>query len=110
MGPIGKTKAQILEIMEPGSNYGYSVWRKLQVRYGEEISLQAIYQHLEQLTKMGLIQADEGRNGTPGEEARKYFILSRRGRRVLRSLDEIRESVLADGSGDHRDRRTLPRR
>jgi DNA-binding PadR family transcriptional regulator len=96
MGPIGKTKGQILEVLEPGPNYGYSVRRQLQVRYGEEISLQAVYQHLDQLVEMGLVEVAE-RVGGPGKRNRKYFVLSRRGRRVLRSLDAIKESLLEGG-------------
>ncbi len=96
MGPIGKTKGQILEILEPGSNYGYSVRRQLQVRYGEEISLQAVYQHLDHLVEMGLVEVAQ-RAEASGKRNRKYFALSRRGKRVLRSLDTIKASLLEGG-------------
>lgn len=75
----GTTKALILSILRdhPGLT-GYNVWKKLGLR----ISVQAVYQHLNDLVSNGLIEArvDEG--------VKKYY-LSRQGMRLLRVMNDL---------------------
>jgi threonine synthase len=96
LGTLGGTKIRILEILETQASYGYSIWRQLDVRFGETISLQAIYQHLEELRKMDLVRSEEGESQVSRGRRRKYFALSPRGRRILTSLDSIRDSLLPE--------------
>lgn len=98
LGPLGPTKIHILEILEASPTYGYSIWRELNVRFSEAISLQAVYQHLNELRSMGLVGAKERGPPTRGRR-RKYFVLSSRGRRILASLDAIRDSLLPMEAG-----------
>ena len=94
LGPLGRTKIQILEILENSPGYGYSIWYQLDIRFSESMSLQAIYQHLGELQKMGLVEAGgKGKSAHKGHR-RKYFVLSPKGRRILSSLDTIRGSLI----------------
>ncbi len=73
-----KTKFEILRFLEIGESYGYEIWKAL----GGRLSIQAVYQHLDELKEKGLIEEDcRGR--------RKYFRLTRKGERVLRALEEL---------------------
>jgi len=98
LGPLGPTKIHILEVLQASPTYGYSIWRELNVRFSEAISLQAVYQHLNELRSMGLLGTRE--RGPPGRgRRRKYFALSSRGRRIIASLDAIRDSLLPMETG-----------
>jgi DNA-binding PadR family transcriptional regulator len=94
LGPLGSTKIQLLEILGPGPNYGYSMWRQLDVRFGEKISLQAVYQHISELCRMGLVEKDPRVPGRNRGRKRNYFRLTSRGMRIFSSLDSIRDSLL----------------
>jgi len=98
LGPLGPTKIHILEILQASPTYGYSIWRELNVRFSEAISLQAVYQHLNELRSMGLLGTRD--KGPPARgRRRKYFALSSRGRRIIASLDAIRDSLLPMETG-----------
>jgi threonine synthase len=73
------TKEKILRILSRKDTYGYDLWKKL----GKTMTRGAIYQHLNELSKKGMITAYEKRN-------RKYFRITKRGKRVLRSIDELK--------------------
>lgn len=72
-------KTRILEILEEGETHGYDLWKKL----GEVVSLQAVYQHLSELEKKGLVV------GRLIKE-RKLYCLTKKGRRILEALKELR--------------------
>jgi threonine synthase len=93
VAPIGRTKMQVLEILDSGSSYGYSVWRQLETRFGERMSLQAVYQHLDQLKGIGLVEADPVGERRSRGRRRKYYNLSQGGRLLLRSLSTIRDGT-----------------
>ena len=97
LGPLGPTKIQLLEVLEAGPSYGYSMWRQLDVRFGERISLQAVYQHLRELYEMGLVEMESGGPSKNRGRKRNYYRLTRRGRRIFSSLDSIRDSLLEEG-------------
>jgi len=73
------TKEKILRILSRKDTYGYDLWKKL----GKTMTRGAIYQHLNELSKKGMITAYE-------EKGRKYFKITARGKRILRSIDELK--------------------
>jgi len=73
-----KTKLEILRFLEVEESYGYEIWKAL----GKRLSIQAVYQHLEDLLARGLIEEITGKR-------RKYFKLTRKGERILRALEEL---------------------
>ncbi len=73
------TKEKILRILSRGDTYGYDLWKKL----GKTMTRGAIYQHLNELSKKGVVVAYE-------KKGRKYFKITARGKRVLRSIDELK--------------------
>jgi len=73
------TKEKILRILSQKDAYGYSLWKKI----GKTMTRAAIYQHLNDLSKRGLITSYK-------KEERKYFKITKRGKRVLRAIDELK--------------------
>jgi len=73
------TKEKILRILREGDAYGYELWKKL----GKVMTRAAIYQHLNELSKNGLILSYE-------KDGRKYFRITKRGMRALRAFDDLK--------------------
>jgi threonine synthase len=73
------TKEKILRSLSRKDTYGYDLWKKL----GKTMTRTAIYQHLNELSQKGLLVAY-------GREGRKYFKITKRGKRVLRAIDELK--------------------
>ncbi len=72
------TKERILRIINQGPTYGYAIWKNLK----GEMTLAAVYQHLTDLEKRGLVSSKiEGK--------RKILEITSRGKRVLDSLDDL---------------------
>ena len=79
MGLRLATKERILRMIERRKTYGYDLWNSM----GREMTIGAIYQHLSDLEKRGLISSyPEGK--------RRYLKITERGKRVLDALDEMR--------------------
>jgi len=97
-GPLGRTKVEILEVLSSSPDYGYSMWRRLDVRFGETLSLQAVYQHLKELENMGLVSGKRVDFAHSQGKRRRYFTLTTNGKRILSSLDSIRASFLSKRS------------
>lgn len=80
---IGRTKLAILQLLSRGPTYGYDLRRRLKEEFSVELTLPAVYQHLRELERMGLVSSAvrmaEGRR-------RRYYFLTERGKRVLESL------------------------
>jgi DNA-binding PadR family transcriptional regulator len=55
------------------------LWKK----FGKTMTRAAIYQHLNDLSKRGLVVSHE-------REGRKYFKITKRGKRVLQALDDLK--------------------
>lgn len=73
-----KTKFEILRFLEAGDSYGYEIWKSI----GKRLSIQAVYQHLDELQQRGIVEEYyKGR--------RRYFRLTEKGKRVLEALEEI---------------------
>ncbi|MBD3191853.1 MAG: pyridoxal-phosphate dependent enzyme [Candidatus Heimdallarchaeota archaeon] len=76
------TKVEILRIIDEGeANFGYGIWKAL----GKSISLQAIYQHLQELTAAGHI----GELKTTGRK--KKYQLTERGKKLIKKMSELEE-------------------
>lgn len=73
------TKEKILRILSKKDTYGYDLWKKL----GKTLTRAAIYQHLNELSKRGLV-ASYTKNG------RKFFRITERGKRVLRAIKDVK--------------------
>ncbi len=99
LGSLGSTKLHLLEILEASPSYGYSIWCQLRTRFEEEISLQAIYQHLDEFREMGLTELSEKQTARTRGRRRRYYSLSTRGRRVLASLESVKDSILLTATG-----------
>lgn len=76
------TKVEILRIIEEGeANFGYGIWKAL----GKSISLQAIYQHLQELSAVGHIAELK----TSGRK--KKYQLTERGKKLIKKMSELEE-------------------
>jgi len=82
VGTEFSTKEKILQILNRNDAYGYELWRKI----GKVMTRAAVYQHLNDLLGRGLVVAYD-------EKGRRYFKITKRGRRVLRAIDELKVLV-----------------
>ena len=73
------TKEKILRILSRKDTYGYDLWKKL----GKTMTRAAVYQHLNELSERGLVIAYK-------RERRKYFKITKRGKRALQAIDELK--------------------
>lgn len=76
------TKEKILRILSQKDAYGYELWKKL----GKSMTRAAIYQHLNDLLERGMVVTYEKRG-------RKYFKTTKRGKRILKAIDELKTLV-----------------
>jgi DNA-binding PadR family transcriptional regulator len=72
------TKERILRIINQGSTYGYAIWKNL----GSDMTIGAVYQHLTDLEKKGLIKSSQ-------MGKRKELEITERGKRALEALDDL---------------------
>ncbi len=79
---VGRTKFKILEAIDKGYNYGYSIWKYL-LKQGVEIKLPTIYQHLNELEKMGYIQV-VSKTGLTRQTT--LYTLTSKGKRILKLI------------------------
>jgi len=73
------TKERILRLIAKKKTYGYEIWKNL----GKIMTKAAVYQHLNELQNRGLISV-QIKNG------RKYFVITQRGKRVLKAINEVK--------------------
>lgn len=72
------TKLKILRLLDLEESYGYEIWKAT----NKKTSIQAVYQHLEEMEKKELVKSFT-------KERRRYFILTKKGKRVLKALEEL---------------------
>jgi threonine synthase len=72
------TKLKILRLLDLGESYGYEIWKATD----KKISIQAVYQHLEEMEKKELVDSFT-------KERRRYFTITKKGKRVLQALEEL---------------------
>lgn len=73
------TKEKILRILSQKDAYGYELWKQL----GKSMTRAAVYQHLNDLLERGIVVTYE-------KEGRKYFKATKRGKRILKAIDELK--------------------
>ncbi|MGQ9680194.1 MAG: threonine synthase [Candidatus Bathyarchaeia archaeon] len=73
------TKEELLKKIQKDQTYGYRLWKSI----GKKLTIGAVYQHLSDLEKRGLIIGFSQGN-------RRYFKLTDKGKRVLEALEELR--------------------
>jgi threonine synthase len=73
------TKERLLKEISETETYGYALWKGME----KELTLGAVYQHISDLENKGLISSK-----TAGK--RRYLKITKKGRRVLSSLDELK--------------------
>jgi threonine synthase len=73
------TKEKILRILCREDAYGYDLWKKI----GKTMTRAAIYQHLNELSKRGVVTSYN-------KDGRKYFRITERGKRALDAMDELK--------------------
>jgi len=73
------TKEKILRILSENDTYGYDLWKML----GKTMTRAAVYQHLNELLKKGLVTCYN-------HDGRRYFKVGDRGLQVLKAIEEIK--------------------
>jgi len=73
------TKEKILRIISRNDTYGYDLWKK----FGKTMTRAAVYQHLNDLSQRGLVTSYR-------RQGRKYFKVTKRGKRVLQAIDDLK--------------------
>lgn len=81
---IGRTKLKILNAIKSGHDYGYSIWRYLS-SHGINIKLPTIYQHLNELERLGLVKL-KSRIGLTRQKA--VYVLTKKGEELTRLFPE----------------------
>ncbi len=79
VGAEFSTKEKLLRALEKRDAYGYALWKNL----GRTITRPAVYQHLNELNKRGLVSAYR-------REGKRFFTITRKGRRILKAIDEVK--------------------
>lgn len=75
---LSYTKMKILRILSEKDAYGYQIWKELKKKYGMNIKIPTVYQHLLDLVKEGYIEKSETIS-TSGRK-REYYKLTDRGK------------------------------
>jgi len=78
LGLAVSTKQKILKILSENDTYGYDLWKQL----GKIMTRAAVYQHLNELSDRGLVVGYE-------ENGKKFFRITKRGKKVLAAFDDI---------------------
>ncbi|MGQ9543965.1 MAG: threonine synthase [Candidatus Bathyarchaeia archaeon] len=81
---LGVTKVKILSIIAGKEAYGYEIWSVLKERFGMELDISSVYQHLLDLEKGGLIRRTRVES-VLGKPERQYYSLTDKGRSVVES-------------------------
>jgi DNA-binding PadR family transcriptional regulator len=79
---VGDTKLAVLEMLSHGTDYAYSLRKRLASEIGRTISLVSMYQHLSELEEMGLISVDRHER-SPERRMRVYYSIMDRGTELL---------------------------
>jgi threonine synthase len=86
---MGETKRHILQVLAEGELYGYGIWRALLDRFGSDMKIPSIYQHLLELRGLGLVERTRVQQ-VRGKPSRFYYRLTEKGRRTAEILDRLR--------------------
>jgi len=78
---MGDTKLAILKILSEGENYGYGIWRELRDKYGVELKIPTLYQHLTELLEEGYVR--KSKTVKAMGRIREYYTLTEKGRGMV---------------------------
>ena len=81
---IGESKVAILSMLSHGSDYAYSIRRKLADDFGRSMSLVSVYQHLKELEALSLIVVEKHER-SPERRMRVYYSATENGLEFMRS-------------------------
>jgi len=82
---MGRTKLEIMNFLnEKTMDYGYGIWKKL-IKKGINLTLPAVYQHLNELEKLELITKVVSFDEST-QKKKVFYKLTRRGLNLLREL------------------------
>lgn len=80
---IGGTKVAILKILSKNILHGYEIWRRIS-EMKPEISIPAVYQHLKDLERMGLISRVKSQ--VKAGRIRIHYGITSKGQKLLKAL------------------------
>jgi len=78
---LGSTKTAILKLLSEKNMYGYEVWRGLREKYGVNVKIPTVYQHLSNLVEKGYVRRVEAKR-VMGRK-REYYSLTERGEAIV---------------------------
>ena len=80
---ITGTKLRILQVLSERESYGYGLWKLLRELFQLRLSLPSVYQHLNELETMKLVE--RGKIGKPSRKReRYYYVLTEKGKVILK--------------------------
>ena len=79
VGAEFSTKEKLLRALDRRDGYGYGLWKEL----GKTMTRSAVYQHLNEMCDRGLLSSYV-------KKGKKYFVITERGRRVLKAIDDVK--------------------
>ncbi len=86
---IGETKEHILQILSEKEQHGYGVWKLLKEGFGYETKIPSIYQHLIELSQLGLIEKTVSKS-ISGRPKRNYYCLTQKGKELQKTLQKLK--------------------
>jgi threonine synthase len=85
---LGETKKLILQILSKDESFGYGICKILDDEFNIKIKIPSVYQHLNELTKSGLIIRSRSEQ-VFGKPERNYYKLTERGKIILKQLRKL---------------------
>jgi threonine synthase len=85
---LGQTKIRILQILSKSESYGYGMWKALMDEYGMNLKIPSIYQHLSELTSIGLITSTRVEK-TFENRQRSYYAITEKGKWTLNQVRKL---------------------
>jgi DNA-binding transcriptional ArsR family regulator len=86
---ITGTKLRILQVLGERESYGYGLWKLLRELFELRLSLPSVYQHLNELETMKLVE--RGKIGKPSRKReRYYYVLTEKGKVILKGSVTVR--------------------
>jgi DNA-binding PadR family transcriptional regulator len=86
---ITGTKLRILEVLNKKESYGYGLWKTLRSNFEIDLSLPSVYQHLNELETMKLVERLKIA-GKSGKRERYYYSLTENGKMILKGSIPVR--------------------
>lgn len=78
---LSSTKTAILRLLSEREMYGYQIWKGLREKYGINVKIPTVYQHLNELVEKGYVK--KGESKTIMGRRRDYYSLTERGEALV---------------------------